>query len=151
MVCLFTAATHLMATIVVVVAAFLGYRMVAYAQKAKVSFDVAGRRLGPEHISALVGVSLLVCVIFTFGTIVFTFVGIATTIVVLHALIRRSGGRADASAGEVKHAESLHAAESGGTSAGRRSPEASQVPAAGEQLSARTRHSGDQPSSVHPL
>lgn len=115
-VCLLTALTHPLATIVVGVAAFLGYKLSDYATRTSLRVQVGGRTLGPAHVSGLVAASLFVCVVFTFGMIVFTFIGVATTVVMAHAVLRSVAGATDAlsrSADQRKHGESLEAAEAG--------------------------------------
>ncbi len=115
-VCLLTALTHPLATIVVAVAAFMGYKLSDYAARTSLRVQVAGRTLGPAHVSGLVSASLFVCVVLTFGMIVFTFVGVATTLVMAHAVLRAVPGAAEAlsrSADQRKHGQSLEAAEAG--------------------------------------
>lgn len=115
-VCLLTALTHPLATIVVAVAAFLGYKLSDYATRTSLRVQVAGRTLGPSHVSGLVSASLFICIVLTFGMIVFTFIGVATTLVMTHAVLRAVPGASDAlsrSADQRKHGESLEAAEAG--------------------------------------
>jgi hypothetical protein len=72
--------------------------------------------LGPPEIAGLVLASLFCSVIATFGTIIFTFIGIATTIVVAHAGLRQVEGAEAAMADAARdrdHADSLDLAEAG--------------------------------------
>jgi NAD/NADP transhydrogenase beta subunit len=76
------------ATIAVAIAVALGWRLSSYAHETGLSFRVLSYNLSPSHISAAVGFSLLASVLATFGSVIFFFLGIATTTIMVHALLR---------------------------------------------------------------
>lgn len=143
-ICLLTAITHPFATAVVSVACFLGFRLVQHVWTSGMSLSLGFIKLGPARCAGLIIASLCCSVIATFGTIIFTFIGIATAVVATHATLRQvQGAEAEmaVAASDREHIASLHLAEVGGASStAGRTTKAESPPSTGESTLARPRH-----------
>ena len=86
-VCLFTAITHFVETLVLIGAASGTFFLFRYVGNSGLSLRTPVA-LSTAQIQALVVVALVVGVVATLGTVIFTLIGVATTAVLVHGIFR---------------------------------------------------------------